>query len=132
MKTYLVENLSKKCGIMNRTSIEDRDRRLMKKFRNIVEEKKQLQQQAPQRRSWFVLRSAGFIMVACIIFMVYHMIPEHVQTDPSSTPEKVETAPPKNPAPMDQHTLTDVEKPNLPNEKPAQVQMSESIPVLSA
>ena len=33
---------------------------------------------------------------------------------------------------MDQHTLTDVEKPDLPNEKPAQVLLSESVPVLSA
>ena len=77
-------------------------------------------------------RPAGFIMAACIIFMVYHMIPEHVQTDPSSTPEKVETASPKNPASMVQHILTDVEKPDLPNEKPAQVPLSESVPVLPA
>ena len=96
MKTYLVDNLSKKCGIMNRTSIEDRDRRLIKKFRNIVEEKKQLDQQAPQRRSWSVFTPAGFIMAASImvvgiIFMVYQMIPDRVQTDPSSTPEKFET-----------------------------------------
>jgi hypothetical protein len=137
MKTYLVDNLSKKYGIMNRTSIEDRDRRLTKKFRNIVEEKKKLQQQTPQRRSWSVFTPAGFIMAASIIvvgiiFMVYLMIPERVLTDPSSSPENVEIASPKNPASMDQHTLTDVEKPDLPNEKPAQVLLSESVPVLSA
>lgn len=131
MNTYLVDNLSKKYGIMNKTSIEDRDRRLMKKFRNIIEEKKQLEQQAPQRRSWSVFTLAGFIMVVGIIFMVYQIIPERVLTGPSSTPEKVETASPKNHASMDQYTLTDVEKPDLPNEKPAQVLLSETAPVLS-
>ncbi len=137
MKTYWVDNLSEKCDMMNRTSIEDRDRRLMKKFRNIVEEKKQLKQQAPQRRSWSVFKPAGFIMaasimVASIMFMVYHMIPERVPTPPSSTPEKFETASPKNPASMAQYTLTDVEKPDLTNEKPAQVLLSETAPVLPA
>nr|WP_320016181.1 DUF2914 domain-containing protein [uncultured Desulfobacter sp.] len=120
----------------NKTSIEERDRRLIKKFRNIIEEKKQLEQQAPQKRSWSIFKPAAFIMgasimVVGIIFMVYQMIPERALTDPSSTPEKVETASSKNPASMAQHTLNDVEKPNLPNEKPAQVLLSETAPVLS-
>lgn len=137
MKTYLVDNLNEKCGIMNKTSIEDRDRRLMKKFRNIIEEKKKtLEQQEPQRRSWSIFTPAGFIMavsimMVSIIFMVYHMIPERVLTDPSSTPEKIETASPKNSVAMVQYTLNDVEKPDLPNEKPTQVLLSEMAPILS-
>ena len=132
MKTYLVDNLTEKQGMMNKTSIEDRDQRLIKKFRNIVEEKEQLKQQAPHRRSWSVFAPAGFILVAGIIFMVYHMIPERAVTDLSSTPEKIETASPKNPPSTAQHPLTDVGKPDLSNEKPAHPLLSETLPVLPA
>ncbi|MDD4273654.1 MAG: hypothetical protein PHG14_08000 [Desulfobacter postgatei] len=59
--------------------------------------------------------------------MVYHTIPERALTDPSSTPEKFETASPKNPASTAQHPLTDVEKPDLPNEKPLQALLYISI-----
>ncbi|HAR33046.1 MAG TPA: hypothetical protein DCR95_02865, partial [Desulfobacter sp.] len=121
MKTYLIDNLTEKQGMMNKSSIEERDERLIKKFRNIVEEKEQLRaqfkQQVPHRRSWYLLAPAGFILAAGIIFMVYHTIPERTLTDPSSTPEKFETASQKKSMPMAQHPLTDVEKPDLPNEK---------------
>jgi hypothetical protein len=136
MKTYLIDNLTEKQGMMNKSSIEERDERLIKKFRNIIEEKEQLRaqfkQQVPHRRSWSLLAPAGFILAAGIIFMVYHTIPERALTDPSSTPEKVETASPKNSMPMAQHPLPDVENPDLPNEKPVQVILSETVPVLPA
>lgn len=64
--------------------------------------------------------------------MVYHTIPERALTDPSSTPEKFETASPKNPASTAQHPLTDVEKPDLTNEKPVEAILSETVPVLPA
>lgn len=117
---------------MNRTSIEDRDRRLMKKFRNIVEEKEPLEQQPPRRRPWPVFTLAGLIMAASIIFMVSHMIPERLPRDSSSTPEKLGATTPENPASMAQNPVTDVEKPDLPIEKPAQSIPSEPAPVLPA
>jgi hypothetical protein len=132
MKTHLVDNFSEKYGMINRTSIEDRDRNLIKKFRNIVEEKEQIREQrneqAPKRRLWPVFTLAGFIMVATIMLMVYHMIPAPVQPESSPTPKKVETASPKKPAPMAPHTPTDVEEQVLPNEKPAQTLASETPP----
>ncbi|WP_020587428.1 DUF2914 domain-containing protein [Desulfobacter curvatus] len=117
----------------NRTSIEDRDRHLMKKFRNIIEEKEQrkeqFKQQAPQRPSWPVFMMAGFIVAAGIMFMIYRMIPERALTETPSTPEKVETVSPRNPASMVQDTLTDVEQPDIPNEKPSQALPPETAPV---
>lgn len=131
MKTHLVDNFNEKYSMINRTSIEDRDRHLIEKFRNIVEEKEQIKAQrnaqAPPRRPWPVFTLAGFIMVATIIFMVYQMSPDPVLSDSSSTQKKAETTPPKNTAPiMAQHTPTKVEKPVLSNEKPVQAPASET------
>jgi len=115
---------------MNRTSIEERDKRLMEKFRDIIEKKEPLKQQAPPKRPWPVFTLAGFIMLAGITFMICHMIPERVLTDPSSTPEKFETNTPENSASLDPYILTDVERPDPPNEKSAQALPSEPIPVM--
>ena len=107
---------------MNKTSIEERDKRLMKKFRTIIEKKEPLKQQAPPKRPWPVFALAGFIMVAGIIFMIWHMIPAPVLTSPSSIPE--------HSASMDQYTSTDVEKLALPNEKSTQALPSKPPPVV--
>jgi len=115
---------------MNRTSIEERDKRLMEKFRDIIEKKEPLKRQAPPKRPWPVFTLAGFIMLAGITFMICHMIPERVLTDPSSTPEKFETNTPENSASLDPYILTDVERPDPPNEKSAQALPSEPIPVM--
>lgn len=117
---------------MNKTNIEDRDRRLIKKIRNIIEKKKPLEWQAPRRHPWSIFTLAGFIIVASIMFMIYHMIPERVLTDPSSTPEKVETDIQENPASMGQYTLTEIETRDISNEKqkPVQSLSSEPAPVL--
>ena len=133
MKTHLVDNFSEKYGMINRTSIEDRDRHLIEKFRNIVEEKEQIREQcnaqAPQRRPWPAFTLAGVIMVAIVMFMVYQMNPDPVLSDSSSPQEKAETASPKNPAPiMAQHTPADVEKPAPPNDKPVQPVASDTVP----
>ena len=115
---------------MNKTNIEDRDRDLIKKFRNIIEEKKQHNEPEPQKRPWPAFTLAGFIMVAIIVVMAYHMIPERVQTAPSSTPEKMKTAAPKTPVSVAQPTLTKVGKPSIPDEKPPQDPLPESEPVI--
>lgn len=133
MKTHLVDNFNEKYSMINRTSIEDRDRHLTKKFRNIVEEKEQIRAQrnaqAPPRRPWPVFTLAGVIMVATIMFMVYQMRPAPVLSDSSSPRKKAETAAPKKTPPiMAQHTPTKVEKPVLPNEKPVQPVAPETVP----
>nr|WP_320190558.1 DUF2914 domain-containing protein [uncultured Desulfobacter sp.] len=118
--------------MMNKTSIEDRDQDLMKKFRNIVEEKKQLNEQEPQKRPWPAFTLAGFIMAAIIVAIAYHMIPERVHTAPSPTPAKVKTAALKTPVSMPDPTLTQGEKPSIPDEKPPQEPLTESAPVIPA
>lgn len=70
--------------------------------------------------------------MASIIFIICHMIPERVLTDPSSTPEKFETDIPENSVSLDQYTVTDVEKLDPSNEKLAQALPSEPIPVVSS
>lgn len=119
---------------MNKTNIEDRDQDLMKKFRKIVEEKKQLNEQAPQpqKRPWPAFTLAGLIMVAIIVVMAYQMIPGRVQTPPSPTPAKVEPAAPETPVSVTQPTLAEVEKPSIPDETPPQVPLPETVPVMPA
>nr|WP_319495224.1 DUF2914 domain-containing protein [uncultured Desulfobacter sp.] len=132
MKTHLVDNFSEKYGMINRTSVEDRDRCLMEKFRNIVEEKEQIRAQrnaqAPQRRPWPVFALAGFILAAGIMFMVYKMIPDPVITDSSSTQETAEADAPKESAPMVPLTPTDVDPQVIPKETPAQAVVFETPP----
>nr|WP_319396677.1 DUF2914 domain-containing protein [uncultured Desulfobacter sp.] len=137
MKTHLVDNFSEKYGMINRTSIEDRDRCLMEKFRNIVEEKEQVRAQhnaqAPQRRPWPVFALAGLILTAGILFMVYSMTADPVITESPSTQKTAEAAVPEKSAPMAQLTPADVEQQISPKETPAEELVSEAstAPVLS-
>ena len=132
MKTHLIDNFSEKYGMTNSTSIEERDRHLMEKFRNIVEEKEQIRAQhnaqAPQRRPWPVFALAGVILAAGIMFMAYNMIPDPVISDSSSPQEPAEAVAPKKPAPMAQLTPTEVEPPVIPKETPAQAVVSAETP----
>lgn len=120
--------------MINRTNIDDRDRHLMKKFRNIIEEKEQrkeqYKQQTSQRRPWLVLITAGVITAASILLISYHMLTEPAQTDTTTPPEKIETAVPQAPASMTEHTSTDVKRPDLADEKPSPELPSETVPVV--
>jgi len=137
MKTHLVDNFSEKYGMTDRTSIEDRDRHLMEKFRNIVEEKEQVRAQhnaqAPQRRPWPVFAFAGLILAAGIMFMVYNMTADPVIMDSPSTQETAEAAVTKTSAPMAQPTPADVGQQIPPKETPDEALVSEAppAPVLS-
>ncbi|WP_321494045.1 DUF2914 domain-containing protein [uncultured Desulfobacter sp.] len=117
---------------MNKTSIEERDQHLIKKFRNIIEEKKWLEPQEPEppRHPWPLFTLAGIILGLGIMLIAFYMIPEHVPTDSPSTPEKVETAAPENPAPLAQQTFPDGEKLNRPDETQVPSPLPEPAPVL--
>ena len=132
MKTHLIDNFSETYGMTNSTSIEERDRHLMKKFRNIVEEKEQIRAQhnaqAPQRRPWPIFALAGVVLAAGLMFMVYNRTPDPVITDSSSTQEKTKATAPKKSAPMAQRTPTDVEPQAIPKETPAQAVVSAETP----